>query len=163
MCGRRGCGFGGEWEEDAVVASAFVEHERVEVEVLLDILLAFPSAHMNGTNRRSSPHLRSERHSHAAPSSLQPPPSNRPHQFSPTPSFCLPRLRGPLQSRPTQFRFSSLAPRTATGNRPSLIALSRQTTLSLQRRRKAARIRCCAPLRLSRGIVSGTPLSAWLP
>jgi hypothetical protein len=39
--GRCGCGLGGEWEEDAVVAGAFVEYERVEVEVLLNMLLAF--------------------------------------------------------------------------------------------------------------------------
>jgi hypothetical protein len=45
MCGRCGCGFRGEWEEDAVVAGAFVEDERVEVEMLLDILLAFSSAY----------------------------------------------------------------------------------------------------------------------
>ena len=41
VCGRCGCGFRGEREEDAVVAGAFVEDERVEVEVLLEILLAF--------------------------------------------------------------------------------------------------------------------------
>jgi hypothetical protein len=39
--GRCGCGLGGEWEEDAVVAGAFVEYERVEVEVLLNTPLAF--------------------------------------------------------------------------------------------------------------------------
>jgi hypothetical protein len=45
VCGRCGCGLGGEREEDAVVAGAFVEDERVEVEVLLDIVLALSSTY----------------------------------------------------------------------------------------------------------------------
>jgi hypothetical protein len=36
MCGCCSCGLGGEWKENAVVAGAFVEDERVKVEVLVE-------------------------------------------------------------------------------------------------------------------------------
>jgi hypothetical protein len=58
MCGCCGCGFGGEWEEDAVVAGAFVEYKCVEVEVLFKRLLAISRAEIEWLS--SQPRLQTQ-------------------------------------------------------------------------------------------------------